>query len=235
MITWTTCSSSISDILLGEELWESPVQWDLRPLPPDDELSQSQMLQSILTETRSTRLEGTWDEYCRSIISMPLEIVMSWQEIRALAPCGAALDRMAIAQEAQYCLRSKLRIAVGSCPMCPESCTLFVQLWPSNASKLRGWNDRTAHFAWQLLSKASEPAGGKELSEIVRGQLLVERTTSGNSRRWVVGLGAASKLTLGQGLDEFLFATLHVLNIWDVLLCCTGVLTNEDTEIRCAK
>jgi len=63
----------------------------LPPLPPDDELSQSQMLQSILTE------------------------------IRALAPCGAALDRMAIAQE--------------------------------------------------------------ELSEIVRGQLVVERTTSGNSRK----------------------------------------------------
>jgi len=114
--------------------------------------------------------------------------------------------------------------------LCSYNCGLA-----TNASKLRGWNDRTAHFAWQLLSKASEPAGGKELSEIVRGQLLVERTTSGNSRRWVVGLGAASKLTLGQGLDEFFFATLHVLNIWDVLLCCTGVLTNEDTEIRCAK
>ena len=174
---------------------------------------------------------------------MPLEIVVSWQEIRALAPCGAALDRMAIAQEEQYC-----RIAVGSCLICPESCALFVQLWPSNqlylslsfwlsqnASKLIGWSFRTGHFAWQLLSKASKPAGGKELSEIVRGQLLVERTTSGNSRRWVVGLGAASRLQVGQGLDKFSFATIHVSNIWDVLLCCTGVLTNEDTKIKRAK
>lgn len=155
MITWTTCSSSISDILLGEELWESPVQWDLRPLPPDDELSQSQMLQSILTETLSTRLEGTWDEYCRTIISMPLEIVMSWQEIRALAPCGAALDRMAIAQEAQYCLRSKLRIPVGSCPMCPESCTLFVQLWPSNQClKTQGMERQNWSFCMAALVKS---------------------------------------------------------------------------------